>query len=365
MPPPVVAFIGGFLGAGKTSTILQAARRLRSARLRVGVITNDQGADLVDALLARDERVPNRFVARGCFCCQYDALEARVEELVGQEGAEIVLAEAVGSCTDISATVLNPLRRRKGKAFVYAPITIVVDAHRLREFDDKHSGQEESDLDYLYVKQLEEADVVLLNKADQASEAEVQDLLVRLRRSVPWAYVLPFSAKTGQGLDQWLRVLGTPGQWGQHILSLDYDRYARAEAALGWLNATIASPTPCKWTEFANDFVGRLLREVQAAGRPVHVKLHVEAPDGWVRAGAADPLNLVTVSSGGEPRGAPVRVVLNVRALADPDQLRLAVGAALRATCGSCRVEAEVTAVESFRPAYPRPTYRDTEPALA
>lgn len=365
MPRTVVAFIGGFLGAGKTTTILAAAKRLKSARLKVGVITNDQGADLVDALLVRDEKIPNRFVAKGCFCCQYDSLEKQVDGLVRDEGAEVVLAEAVGSCTDVSATVLNPLRRRRGSAFAYAPITIVADVHNLKRFFSERTNDGASDLDYLYLKQLEEADVVLLNKADDASEATVQDLSWKLRNLLPWAYVLRFSAKTGEGLDQWLRVLGTPGDWGQHILALDYDRYARAEAALGWLNATITSSTPCAWPEFANDFLGRLVNEVQLVGRPVHVKLHVESPDGSVRASAAAPLNIPTATTQGEPRSAPASIVLNLRAVADPDQLRIAVERALRTTCENCRVEATMSAMESFRPAYPRPTFRDTEPAAA
>ncbi|MBI2076774.1 MAG: hypothetical protein HYT80_00170 [Euryarchaeota archaeon] len=365
MARTVIAFVGGFLGAGKTTTILAAAARLREARLRVGVITNDQGGDLVDALLVRDQNIPNRFVTRGCFCCQFDALEERVHELVSQEGAEVVLAEAVGSCTDISATVLNPLRRRRGDAYVYAPITIVVDAHRLRTFLNERTSDGESDLDYLYLKQLEEADVVLLNKTDEVDEVRIQELVGRLRALVPWAYVLRVSAKTGRGLDQWLRVLGTPGAWGQHILDVDYDRYARAEAALGWLNATIESNTACDWRAFAEDFLQTLLREIQGVGRPVHVKLHVETPDGWVKAAAAAPLNLPSVAADGNARAAPARIVLNVRAVADPDALRQAVETALRVTCENCHVEAAVSAVESFRPSYPKPTHRDSEPAPA
>ncbi len=365
MARTVIAFVGGFLGAGKTTTILAAAQRLGAASLKVGVITNDQGDDLVDALLVGNEKVPNRFVTRGCFCCQYDGLEARIDELVHDDGAEVVLAEAVGSCTDVSATVLNPLRRRRGRQFVYAPITIVVDAHSLQQFLDGRARDGESDLEYLFLKQLEEADVVLLNKTDEVSDLATQELVSRLRTLVPWAYVLPFSAKTGQGLAQWLRVLGTPGEWGQHILSLDYDRYARAEASLGWLNASITSSTPCDWSGFAKDFAEHLVASIHQVGTPVHVKLHVECPDGWVRASAAAPLNLVDVKGFGDHRQAPVRIVVNVRAVADPDQLRTAVDEALRASCESCQVEAQIGALESFRPSYPRPTHRDPQPSTA
>ena len=40
--------LGGFLGAGKTTLVGQLAKRYSDAGKRVGIITNDQAADLVD-----------------------------------------------------------------------------------------------------------------------------------------------------------------------------------------------------------------------------------------------------------------------------------------------------------------------------
>src|SRR5579871_3458365 len=53
-----VACIGGFLGAGKTTAIIQAARELIRRDLQVGVITNDQGHHLVDTELIRSLGFP-------------------------------------------------------------------------------------------------------------------------------------------------------------------------------------------------------------------------------------------------------------------------------------------------------------------
>jgi G3E family GTPase len=43
-----LVIVGGFLGAGKTTLLLTAARRLTEQGYRVGLLTNDQGADLVE-----------------------------------------------------------------------------------------------------------------------------------------------------------------------------------------------------------------------------------------------------------------------------------------------------------------------------
>ena len=49
---------GGFLGAGKTTLLLTAARRLAERGYRVGLITNDQGDDLVDTALGKGAELP-------------------------------------------------------------------------------------------------------------------------------------------------------------------------------------------------------------------------------------------------------------------------------------------------------------------
>ena len=50
--------IGGFLGAGKTTSIQEFAKYLDRQGLRVGLITNDQGVGLVDTALGKSNRFP-------------------------------------------------------------------------------------------------------------------------------------------------------------------------------------------------------------------------------------------------------------------------------------------------------------------
>ena len=47
--------IGGFLGAGKTTTVGRLAKHLSDQGLRVGLITNDQAGGLVDTKLLRGQ----------------------------------------------------------------------------------------------------------------------------------------------------------------------------------------------------------------------------------------------------------------------------------------------------------------------
>src|SRR5262249_20109987 len=104
--------LGGFLGAGKTTTMLAAARLLERRGERVSLITNDQGADLVDTQLARAAGFAGvGEITGGCFCCRFDDLADVVRRLSDQVNPTVVIAEAVGSCTDLQSTVVRPLRR--------------------------------------------------------------------------------------------------------------------------------------------------------------------------------------------------------------------------------------------------------------
>jgi G3E family GTPase len=98
---PVVALVGGFLGAGKTTLILKAARILEARGVRVAAVLNDQGDDLVDTALARQSGTPADQVSGGCFCCRFPDLVDALERLAAHR-PDVIFAEAVGSCTDLA-----------------------------------------------------------------------------------------------------------------------------------------------------------------------------------------------------------------------------------------------------------------------
>ena len=52
---PVYIMIGGFLGAGKTTTIARLARHFVAQGKRIGIVTNDQTDDLVDTQTLRSQ----------------------------------------------------------------------------------------------------------------------------------------------------------------------------------------------------------------------------------------------------------------------------------------------------------------------
>ncbi len=157
---PAVIFVGGFLGAGKTTLILAAARELKQRGMRCAAILNDQSDALVDTQLAELHGVPSGEVTEGCFCCRLSDLTTQLDAMRAY-APDVIFAEPVGSCTDISATVLHPLL--DDGAYRVAPLTVLVDPSVQRRCMRENA---DGDIAFLFRKQLEEADLVCMTKSD-------------------------------------------------------------------------------------------------------------------------------------------------------------------------------------------------------
>src|SRR5205814_2970946 len=124
--PARYIMIGGFLGAGKTTAVGKLAAQLTGQGLRVGLITNDQGRNLVDTAMLRSQGFATEEIPGGCFCCRFNSLVEAAQKLTANNRPEVFIAEPVGSCTDLVATVTYPLRRLYGEDFQVAPVSVLV-----------------------------------------------------------------------------------------------------------------------------------------------------------------------------------------------------------------------------------------------
>ena len=233
--------IGGFLGAGKTTCVAKLAQRLTAEGRKVGLITNDQGRELVDTAMLRSRGFATEEISGGCFCCRFNSLVEAAAKLTRTNRPEVFIAEPVGSCTDLVATVTYPLRRMYGEDFAIAPLSVVVDAVRAqRIFGLAAGGKFSEKVLYIYRKQLEEADLIVINKRELLGEAGLAELRARLAAEFRKAECLAVSARQGTGLEEWFARLASAEQPGGQAMAVDYEVYAEGESLLGWLNCTVA-----------------------------------------------------------------------------------------------------------------------------
>jgi hypothetical protein len=321
---PFIVPLGGFLGAGKTSLILSAARILEQNGIKSAAILNDQGAELVDTRWAQSQGLQTDQVAGGCFCCLFSDLIDAAERLRAH-APEVIFAEAVGSCTDISATTLQPLKLYHNDRFRVAPYTVLVDPARALELN---SGV--PDFSFLFNKQLEEADLVCFTKSDLYTDfPELQAASVRHLSSV-----------SGDGVKAWLdEVLAGKIETGMKILDIDYQCYAQAEARLAWLNCSISLTLDTPLTPSA--IVGPLLDALDELLtvenlKIAHMKVSDETSTGFLKASITRNGDAPALQGDLQASQALLHeLLLNIRAAGEPAHLQCLVEQCLSALPGS------------------------------
>lgn len=358
--------IGGFLGAGKTTALLRVAEHLRSQGQRVGLITNDQSIGLVDTAMANAHGFPTEEISGGCFCCRFNSLVEASQRLATDARPDIFLAEPVGSCTDLVATVSYPLQKLYGGQYSVAPLSVLVDPTRAQRILGLKFGKAfSSKVQYIYQKQLEEAEIIVVNKTDLLDQDALNELSDKLSTQFRNASVTAMSSRTGKGVKEWMDLFLASENSGRAAMEIDYDTYADGEALLGWVNV---SATIGRHEFDGNRFLMELLQGIQKdlqrlGGQRIeiaHLKTTLVPDHGTdiavanlVRQDATCELShrLVEPLQEGE-------LVVNLRAEGDPEALRDCVSRMLQQVCSRFRLTPVTQHAEAFRPGRPTPTHR-------
>jgi G3E family GTPase len=220
---------------------------------------------------------------------------------------------------------------------------------------------------YIFRKQIEEADFVVINRIDELPTSAVQELTELIHQQFPDRPVLQVSAKTGAGFDKLIEFLEQRGEFGRRMMALDYDIYAEGEAELGWLNSQL-KVTAAK--QFDLDplllsIVEHLRGQFAMSGaETAHLKT-IGLADGCY--GVANLVSSFTPSELSVPSNGKVtaaEVVINARVAIDPEELAKLVRETVAATCKAVGAVGKIETLQSFRPGRPVPTHRiSTVPA--
>ena len=187
-----VTVLSGFLGAGKT-TLLNRVLNNRDGR-RVAVIVNDMSEVNIDADLVRagaelsrtDETLVE--MSNGCICCTLrDDLLAEVRRLAEEDRFDYLLIESTGISEPLPVAATFDFRDEHGVSLsdisrIDTMVTVVDAVNLLKDYSshdflrDRGEVMGEEDhrtLVHLLTDQIEFADIVVLNKVDDATPAQV------------------------------------------------------------------------------------------------------------------------------------------------------------------------------------------------
>ena len=352
LTPVKIHLLGGFLGSGKTTAITQACLLLSNKNIAAAVITNDQGVRLVDNQHFRSLGIPSRQVTGGCFCCNYGDLDESIRSLLIINRPAILFAESVGSCTDIVATVLKPLLSQHPGWLT--TVTIIADALLLDRLLNKNDRSFADTVRYIYFKQLDEAQVILVSKADLLNKAQTRLLQQQMAQRYNNKTVLYHNSFEEADINRWLQALDDlPAQPSLPSLDIDYHQYAEGEARLAWLDQELEIHCPgLEAQEIAQTLMTHIHQKIREKGYPIgHLKFMVD--------GEKKISFTATDAEGFTPKPTHTTILLiNARVQADPAHLMGLVADMIgeiqnRHACGI-----KTLGLKSLQPGYPRPTHR-------
>ncbi|MGJ4916639.1 zinc metallochaperone GTPase ZigA [Bradyrhizobium sp. HKCCYLRH2060] len=219
-----VTVLSGFLGAGKT-TLLNHVLNNRQG-LKVAVIVNDMSEVNIDADLVRDgganlSRTDEQLVemTNGCICCTLrDDLLKEVRTLAESGRFDYLVIEATGISEPLPVAATFDFRDEHGMSLsdvarLDTMVTVVDAVNLLKDYSssdfltdrgDQFDGDRRALVDLL-VEQIEFADVIVLNKVDDASSDQRNAARKIIRALNPDADII----ETNQGRVPLERVLAT------------------------------------------------------------------------------------------------------------------------------------------------------------
>jgi hypothetical protein len=302
-------------------------------------------------------------VTGGCFCCNYDDLNARLEQIVTDARPDVIFAESVGSCADLVATVVKPLQQLAPERFAPASFSVFADARLLRR---RLLGEEmpfSDDVVYIFDQQLAEAGLLVVNKADLLRPTEMEGTRRLAAERFPGRPVQfqnsleapKMGTSVVSGVGQWLaRIESGAVPLPVRSLEMDYARYAAGEAGLAWLDEEIHLEG--EGTSFVRQFVAIMARRLRESGAGVgHVKLLLRG-EYELKLGltAGDDLSAPEFDC---PPGV-TDLTLNARVQMPAEELRSLAEAALEEAAQASGVVYRETDVSFFHPGYPNPTHK-------
>lgn len=347
--------MSGFLGAGKTTTMIALGEHMNKAYGKVGIIANDLGANLVDTNLTQTSGCTVEEIASGCICYQMDNTIDKIARLRNRDACTFVMSDIPGLGVGALDHTYHRLADDCADWITLSPFTVLVDPERIKlllpEGEDINLPEE---IKYLMQLQLEEADLVVLNKLDLISDEEAERDIGFLEEACPNIPVMKISALRGDGIAQLAEYLETHETQLKNFSVRGNEKFQEAEKTLTWYNRRMFIKQLDDVKIDMNEVVDDLIEEIRMG--LIEKKRNVPHLKTFATAGAGDfnKCSLLGIDYDIEHTQGFLRnhkkmsMIINARAVCESRPFARIVDDAIDTICDKHKLDAQVFFTECF-----------------
>ena len=351
--------LGGYLGAGKTTLAVNLAKTLRSAHDKsVSIITNDQGDVLVDTQFSKGSGFNVEEIIGGCFCTNFDEFVSSARTLVTAGKPDVIIAEPIGTSTNIMSSVVAPLRSLYPDEFSVAPFMVVVDCIRALDILKEDKQKNIDTVDLIPAHQIKEAEVVILSKADTVSAKSLDDIEKAVCAVVPDARIIRTSSTDLRNMDAIMNIILSDEMSTRVPVGENGKKFAFEKAKLGWYSGTF-DITPAERLDMyalSMDMMTGVAKEY-APSSIVHVKVMISSPEAAAKMSLVNETINVDGIHGSRYMSSPGRLVLNARVISPPKKLETVMRSLVEMIPEKYNAGTEKTSESCFSPKPESPTH--------
>ena len=351
--------LGGYLGAGKTTLAVNIAREMRKRHDKsVAIITNDQGDVLVDTEYSKDAGFDTKEIMGGCFCTNFDRFVSSARTLVMDGKPDVIIAEPIGSSTNIMSSVVAPLRSLYPDEFSVAPLMVVVDCVRALGILSQDKVRSEDTVDLIPAHQIRDAEIVILSKTDLVDKDTIAKIRVEVDKLLPGCRIIETSSQDLRNIGDIIDIVLSDELSVKAPIAENNRGFAFEKAKLGWYSGTynIKPTDDLDMYSLASDLMKGVAKEYGAESI-VHVKVMLEAEDAACKMSLVQQNMQVDGIVGSRYMRKPGQLVLNARVISPPKKLEEVMRGIMDAALKTYPFEAEKVNEKCFMPKPESPSH--------
>ncbi len=346
----------GFLGAGKTTSMIAFAHAINKKYGKAAILANDLGAgNIVDADFTATTDILTSSITGNCICYQHENLVDKLHQLQAK-GAMVILSDIPGCGIGALDHVYLELEAKEPGEFDLMPFTCIVDPERLRMIMPEHAKIHlPSEMRFLLDAQMAEADLIVLNKKDLLTEEELEKRMAFLHTAYPDTPVMAMSALTNDGVEEVVDYLMTHQAAAKHKdIGYGSEAFIAAENLLSWYNRRVFLEEKDDKNIDFNVVIADIFEEIRKGLKSHHDNVpHLKAfasgtDDDFFKASLLGIDYEVEYARKLTNSYSAISVVINARAAADSQEMAVIVEDALEHVEQTYNLKARTFFIETF-----------------